>query len=102
MTQPETNSSKIGASGGIPRRRVSDFEHWRIVTFHQLGHYIRTNRFYGLFGSVVLISALTLAFEVDAGLTLCQWLGPVAPFANTSLPLEEAYLELIPTTPEES
>jgi len=33
-------------------------------------------------------------------LGLCQMVGPVVQFANTSLVLEEAYLELIPKTPE--
>src|SRR5208283_446123 len=59
-------------SGAVPRRRVSDFDQWRTVTFLQLGHYIRTNRFYGLLGFVVLISGLTLAFEVDAGVAAVQ------------------------------
>ncbi|HKN05974.1 MAG TPA: ATP-binding cassette domain-containing protein, partial [Thermoplasmata archaeon] len=35
-------------------------------------------------------------------LELCQSLGPVVQFANTSLVLEEAYLELIPKTAEET
>jgi ABC-2 type transport system permease protein len=56
----------------VPRRWVSDFEHWRIATVHQLGHYLRTNRFYGLLGFVVLISGLTLAFEVDAGVAVVR------------------------------
>lgn len=33
-------------------------------------------------------------------LALCQHLGPVSQFASSSLLLEEAYLELIPSTPE--
>jgi ABC-type transport system involved in multi-copper enzyme maturation permease subunit len=53
--------------GTVARRRVSDFEQWRTVTFLQLGNYVRTNRFYGLVGFVILISALTLAFQVDSG-----------------------------------
>ncbi len=56
----------MGANA-VVRTRVSDLEQWRIVTYHQLAHYLRTNRFYGLLGFVVLISALSLAFEVDAG-----------------------------------
>jgi ABC-2 type transport system permease protein len=52
-----------------PRHVVSDLEQWRIVTANQLDHYVRTQRFYGLLGFVVLLSALTLAFELDAGLT---------------------------------
>jgi ABC-2 type transport system permease protein len=55
-------------SVSVARVRVSDFDQWRIATSQQLGHYVRTNRFYGLLGFVVLISALTLAFEVDAGI----------------------------------
>ncbi|MGA8604094.1 MAG: ABC transporter ATP-binding protein [Thermoplasmata archaeon] len=35
-------------------------------------------------------------------LELCQSLGPVVQFANTSLVLEEAYLELIPKTADET
>jgi ABC-2 type transport system ATP-binding protein len=35
-------------------------------------------------------------------LTLCQALAPVVQFANTSLVLEEAYLELIPKTAEDA
>jgi len=63
-----TDPPGTAEAGAVPRHRVSDFEHWRIVTFHQLGHYLRTNRFYGLLGFVVLISALSLMFEVDAGI----------------------------------
>jgi ABC-type transport system involved in multi-copper enzyme maturation permease subunit len=53
--------------GPVTRHRVSDFEHWRIFTVHQLEHYLRTYRFYGLLAFVCLISALTLAFQIDAG-----------------------------------
>jgi ABC-2 type transport system ATP-binding protein len=35
-------------------------------------------------------------------LGLCQGLGPVVQFANTSLVLEEAYLELIPKTTDDT
>ncbi|EQD39353.1 multi drug ABC transporter permease protein [mine drainage metagenome] len=52
----------------VRRRPVSNFEQWRIVTVHQLEHYLRTYRFYGLLSFVVLISALTLVFELDAGI----------------------------------
>jgi ABC-type transport system involved in multi-copper enzyme maturation permease subunit len=55
-----------------PRRPMSNFAQWRIVTFHQLGHYVRTNRFYGLLAFVVLIGGLTLAFEVQAGIPAVQ------------------------------
>jgi len=58
-----------GSVGSPTRRRVSDLQQWRTITFLQLGHYLRTNRFYGLLAFVVLVSALTLAFQVDAGIT---------------------------------
>jgi ABC-type transport system involved in multi-copper enzyme maturation permease subunit len=57
-----------GATGPPARQFVSDLTHWQIVTLHQLGHYLRTNRFYGLLAFVVLISSLSLAFQVDAGI----------------------------------
>jgi len=50
------------------RRRTSNFEQWRIATIHQLDHYFRTNRFYGLLGFVALVSGLTLLFQVDSGI----------------------------------
>jgi len=53
--------------GAVSRHFVSDFEDWRIVTVHQLQHYLRTNRFFGLLTFVAVISALTLSFEVSAG-----------------------------------
>jgi ABC-2 type transport system permease protein len=59
-------------AGAVPRHPLSDFEQWRIVTQHQLGHYVRTHRFYGLLGFVVLVSALSLAFEVNAGIATVQ------------------------------
>jgi len=67
-----TDPSPAPGPTGIPRHHVSDLEQFRIVTFHQLGHYLRTNRFFGLLGFVILISALTLAFEVDAGIAAIQ------------------------------
>lgn len=57
-----------GATGTVPRHRVSDLGHWGIFTVHQLQHYFRTNRFYGLLGFVVLISTLTVGFQVAAGI----------------------------------
>jgi len=65
---PDTHS---GPAEGL-RSPLSDFAQWRIVTFHQLGHYVRTNRFYGLLAFVVLIGGLTLAFEVQAGIPAVQ------------------------------
>jgi ABC-type transport system involved in multi-copper enzyme maturation permease subunit len=52
---------------------VSDLEQWSTVTLLQLGHYLRTNRFYGLLGFVGLISALTLAFQVNTGIAAVQY-----------------------------
>jgi len=57
-----------GSTGTVPRHHVTDFEQWRTVTSLQLGHYLRTNRFFGLLAFVTLISALTLAFQVDTGI----------------------------------
>jgi len=39
-----------------------------ILTVHQLRNYVRTYRFLGLLAFVISISALTLAFQVDAGI----------------------------------
>ena len=73
MTQAHADTTEGAQVGTVRRRRVSDFEQWRIVTFHQLGHYLRTNRFYGLFGFAVVVSALTLAFQVDAGVATVRF-----------------------------
>jgi ABC-2 type transport system permease protein len=59
-------------SGVVPRHRISDLEQWRIATLHQLGHYVRTDRFYGLLGFVALIAGLTLAFQVQTGIPAIQ------------------------------
>ncbi|MGD0250294.1 MAG: ABC transporter permease [Thermoplasmata archaeon] len=72
MIQDPSYPSSTDAAGTVPRHRVSSFEQWRTVTFLQLGHYLRTNRFYGLLGFVVLISGLSLAFEIDAGISAVQ------------------------------
>ncbi|HLN50505.1 MAG: ABC transporter permease [Thermoplasmata archaeon] len=73
MIQPRA-APPVADSGGVAaRRRVSDLEQWRIATFHQLGHYFRTNRFYGLLGFVVLLSGLTLAFEFSTGIARVQF-----------------------------
>jgi len=67
VIQASTDSAGPIQAVTVPRQRVSSFEQWRTVTFLQLGHYFRTNRFYGLLAFVVLISGLTLAFEIQAG-----------------------------------
>jgi ABC-type transport system involved in multi-copper enzyme maturation permease subunit len=72
VIQDPSYPSSTDAAGTVPRHRVSSFEQWRTVTFLQLGHYLRTNRFYGLLGFVVLISGLSLAFEIDAGISAVQ------------------------------
>jgi len=61
-----------GGEGASSRQHVSDLQQWRLVTFHQLAHYFRTNRFLGLLGLVVVISGLSLAFEVAAGIQTIQ------------------------------
>jgi ABC-type transport system involved in multi-copper enzyme maturation permease subunit len=73
MSEPDTAATGPSVAQPVQRRRVSDFEQWRIVTLHQLGHYLRTNRFYGLFGLAVFVSVLTLAFQLDAGVATVQF-----------------------------
>jgi len=73
MIQPRADPPVADTGGVSARRRVSDLEQWRIATFHQLGHYFRTNRFYGLLGFVVLLSGLTLAFEFGTGIAKVQF-----------------------------
>lgn len=72
MTPATADLPPPGVAEAATRHRVSDFDQWRIVTSHQLAHYLRTNRFYGLLGFVVLVSGLTLAFEIDAGVAAVQ------------------------------
>ena len=67
MTTVTSTPVRGATSEVVVRHRVSDFGQWRIVTAHQLQHYLRTNRFLGLLGFVFVISALTLTFEVSAG-----------------------------------
>lgn len=67
MSVAESDSTGTEAVGPVSRHQVSDFEHWRILTVHQLQNYLRTNRFLGLLGFVVLISTLSLVFQIDAG-----------------------------------
>jgi len=66
-------ASSVPVTARVPRRRVSDLEQFAIVTVHQLGHYFRTNRFLGLLGLAAVVSALTLAFQVDAGVATVQF-----------------------------
>ncbi|HYB79537.1 MAG TPA: ABC transporter permease [Thermoplasmata archaeon] len=73
MTEAVSGPAASTATRPAQRRRVSDFEQWRIITFHQLGHYLRTNRFYGLFAFAVFVSSLTLAFQLDAGVATVQF-----------------------------
>lgn len=72
MIPSPSESTGTEPAGGVQRRRVSSVEQWRTITFLQLGHYFRTNRFYGLLAFVILISGLTLAFEIDAGVAAVQ------------------------------
>ncbi|MGP8159468.1 MAG: ABC transporter permease [Thermoplasmata archaeon] len=69
----EARTDTPGSPGAVPRHRVSDLEQWTTVTVLQLGNYLRTNRFYGLLGFVTLISALTLAFQVNTGIDAVRY-----------------------------
>jgi len=53
----------------VRRTGVSDAGQLRTVTSSQLTHYFRTYRFLGLLAFVAFVSALTLAFQLDAGVT---------------------------------
>ncbi len=68
--RPVADFDRPGAT--VDRPTISSFAQWRILTAHQLGHYFRTQRFLGLLAFVTLISALTLAFELDAGTAAVQ------------------------------
>jgi ABC-2 type transport system permease protein len=68
-TPAGSDPPNLSAGRTVPRHRVSDLEQWRLVTRAQLEHYVRTHRFYGLIGFVVLISSLSLTFEVHTGIT---------------------------------
>jgi len=46
---------------------VGEFSQWLTVTRHQLAHYVRTYRFLGLLGFVVLVSGLTVGLQLVAG-----------------------------------
>jgi ABC-2 type transport system permease protein len=72
VIQAQTDPPRAEDHGGVHRHRISDLEQWRIATFHQLEHYLRTNRFYGLLAFVALVSGLTLLFEIDAGIAAVQ------------------------------
>jgi len=72
MAEVRTDAPRTTEAATVTRHRVSDFEQWRIATTLQLGHYLRTNRFYGLLGFVTLVSSLTLAFQVAAGIPAIQ------------------------------
>jgi len=73
VAQPEVLAANGIGSGTVARHPISDFEQWRVVTLNQLGHYLRTHRFYGLIGFVALISALTLGFQIDAGVAATRY-----------------------------
>ena len=73
MTASSDAPAEPAVGGNVARRPVSDLEQWWIATLHQLGHYVRTNRFLALLGFVTGVSALTLAFEVDAGVAAVQF-----------------------------
>ena len=80
FVEGDVSSAAVAVPGGLSetrdtpavagvalRRTVSGFGQWVSVTRFQLAHYLRTYRFLGLLLFVGLISALTIAFELDAG-----------------------------------
>lgn len=67
MSEDAAGTPSIAPEKRVPRRRISDLQQWWLVTAHQLSHYLRTHRFYGLLGFVVLISALSLGLQLYAG-----------------------------------
>jgi len=72
LTPGTATSLPAPSAPTVARHRVTDFEQWRVVTWHQIQHYLRTNRFFGLLAFVFAISALTLTLEVSAGVTVVQ------------------------------
>jgi ABC-type transport system involved in multi-copper enzyme maturation permease subunit len=54
------------------RPRASEFRQWVAVSSAQVNHYVRSYRFLGLLGFVLLISVLTLIFEFQAGVALVR------------------------------
>jgi len=56
-------------TAGTAHAQAGELRQWYTVLTSQASHYFRTNRFLGLFGFVVLISCLTLAFEFQVGVT---------------------------------
>jgi ABC-type transport system involved in multi-copper enzyme maturation permease subunit len=69
---PPTPPTSGPAFPSVERHRISDIRQWGLLTYGQLNHYLRTNRFIGLWAFVVLICALTLGFELQAGIALTQ------------------------------
>jgi len=70
---PTSDPADPGASAPrIQRRPISDVQQFAILAYNQLGHYLRTHRFLGLWAFVVLISSLSLALDVQAGIPLVQ------------------------------
>jgi len=66
VTAPSISALAVPARATV-RRPVPDIQGWWVVTRHQLLHFLRSGRFQGLLAFVFAISALTLLFEVSAG-----------------------------------
>ena len=83
----EARADPTGSIGIVTRHSVSDLGQWVTVTALQLGHYLRTNRFFGLLGFVALISALTLAFQVNTGIEAVRYyqLGQCSEYLSNNL-----------------
>jgi ABC-type transport system involved in multi-copper enzyme maturation permease subunit len=69
---PPADPATPAPDGTVERKPISDVRQFAILASNQLENYLRTHRFLGLWGFVVLISALTLFFDLQAGTALVQ------------------------------
>jgi ABC-type transport system involved in multi-copper enzyme maturation permease subunit len=70
--EPASEAPATPEPSPITRHRISDLHQFGLLAYGQLSHYLRTNRFLGLWGFVVLVCGVTLAFEVQAGVAVTQ------------------------------
>jgi len=54
------------------RSRPNELRQWYAVVTSQVSHYLRSYRFLGLLGFIVLISAVTILLELQSGVTLVR------------------------------
>ena len=76
--------------------RATELRQWYVVLASQTSHYVRTSRFLGLFGFVVLVSCLTLAFELQVGVAAERTiqLGRVAEYLSNFLAFTPLWIVL--------